>query len=412
MKLFSLEPYFGKRICVALSGGADSVCLLHYFAVHAKECKITLSAIHIEHGIRGEESLSDMHFCERLCKEWGIPLRVISVDLPKLAKQSKTGLEETGRRVRYNAFQEALTSGQCELVATAHHVGDTAETVLFRLARGTALSGMRAITEHDGIVRPLLNVTREQIETYISENGLSYVEDKTNSDETYTRNYIRHSVLPAFEQITKHATGHLVRFASLAADDDEYLYELARSNITLFQGDSYVPAELPVPLFYRACLICMGAEKDYTGANLEEIAKLKGLQSGKRVCLPGGQEAAREYDKIVFYYPEPPMTEQPFLADYGGEPGIMRESGTLRFDLDAFPKSCVIRNRREGDFIVPFGGKKKSLKKFLTDKKISARLGKKLKLIADGSEILAVISVEISEKVKVTEKTVRIGYIN
>ncbi len=410
MELFPLEPYRGSRICVAFSGGADSVCLLHYLNRHKEAFQITLSAIHVEHGIRGEDSLRDLAFCRAFCGDRGIFLEVVQEDVPAFAKGRGLGIEEAGRCVRYDAFFSVIQEGKADFVATAHHSGDVAETVLFRLARGTSLSGMRTVTERQGIIRPMLGVTRSQIEAYISANGLSYVEDATNADETYTRNYIRHTVMPVFEQISKNAQEHLVRFAALAAQDDEYLYSLARKEISSLHGDACVPVDLPEPLFTRACLICMTAQKDYTGSNFSEISKLKELQSGKKICLPGGQEVVREYGNVVFYRPEPPMTETPFLPEYGGVFGISSEGTGLKVDLDAFPKGCTVRNRREGDFMTPYGSHRKTLKKFLTEKKISARLGRKLKVIANGSEILVVVGVEISDKVKVTENTTRVGF--
>ena len=410
MELFSIQPYQGKRVCVALSGGIDSVCLLHAFYAHAETFGVTLSALHIEHGIRGESSLRDAAFCAALCDEWGIPLRTVHVNLPAYAEERKLGLEEAGREVRYNVFREELQSGRSELVATAHHKNDIAETVLFRLARGTSLSGMRTITEYDGLVRPLLGATKAQIKAYAAEYGLLYSEDETNADEAYSRNFVRHSVLPAFERISKNATEHLVHFASLAAQDDEYLYALARREITEVAGDYLVPVSLPEPLFSRACIIGMQLKSDYTGAHVSEIAKLKNLQSGKKISLPHGMEATREYGNIVFYQAQtqvPP--ERPFLAEYGGM--VSDTNGKHRVDLDAFPQGCIVRTRREGDYIVAFGGQRKSLKKYLTDKKISARLGRKLLLIAKESEVFVVLGVDISDKVKVTAETKRIGYL-
>ena len=410
MSLFSLKPYRGKQICVALSGGADSVCLLHSFKSCAEEYNISLSAIHIEHGIRGEESLRDLAFCENLCKEWAVPLKIVRADIPALSKKTGQGLEEMGRQVRYKAFSEVIESGEADFVATAHHMSDVAETVLFRLARGTALSGMRTITERNNIIRPLLETSRAEIWQYLEENNLPHVEDGTNADEQYARNYIRRTVLPAMEHISGGAAEHLARFSVLAAADDEYLYGLAQKEITVFQGDYFVPSDLPLPLFSRACLIAMkgvGVVKDFCGVHFEDIAGLRNLQSGKKISLPNGAEAAREYDSIVFYRPQAPIEERPFIP---GE--WLTKSGKLRVDLDTFPGSCVVRNRREGDFIIAFGGQKKTLKKYLTDKKISARAGKKLTLIANGSEILVIVGVEISDKVKVTNQTKRLGYID
>ena len=410
MGLFDLKQYGGKRVCVALSGGADSVCLLHCFYRGAEEQKITLSAIHIEHGIRGEESFRDMEFCKTLCREWGIPLKIVRVDVPALIKENGGGnVEAVARLARLNAFRALIDGGEVDLVATAHHRNDVAETILFRLARGTSPAGMRAIQNFPFLIRPLLGRSRDEILGYVNENSLPYVEDSTNSDENYTRNYIRHTALPAFEKIHGNAAEHLVRFAAQCARDDEYLTSLAKKEIRCLgaHGDMLVPADLPEPLFLRACFLGMGAKSDYTSANLEEISKLKTLQTGKKVRLPGGKTAAREYGNIVFYDEDvPPVKERPFEKDFF----VLSPRPGLRADLDAFPEGCVLRSRREGDFIIPYGGQKKTLKKFLTDKKISARLGRRLTLVACGQEILVVKGVEISDKVKITEKTKRIGY--
>ena len=405
MQLLDLQPYRKKRVFVALSGGADSVCLLDCFCSKAKEYEISLSAVHVEHGIRGEESLRDMHFCEELCKSFDIPLKIYKRDIPALAKKEKIGLEEAARKARYEIFLSLLKGGEADLVATAHHADDVAETILFRLARGTSPSGMRPIASFGGIVRPFLSVDRSQISAYLKARGLPYVEDSTNSDESYTRNYIRRTVLPAFEKINENAEIHLLQFADLCARDDEYLSRLAKKEIIYFGKDRLVPVSLPDPLFFRACLLCLDAEKDYTSALFQEISKLKTLQSGKKISLRHGQFAAREYENIVFYSPEEPPREAPFR-----EEDFSDETKKLRADLDAFPKGCVVHTRREGDFIVPFKGRKKSLKKFLTDRKISARLQKTLPLIACGEEILVVCGVEISDRVKVTESTTRVGF--
>lgn len=394
-----VEQYRGKRICVALSGGVDSVVLLHLFSSLPN-----LSAVHVEHGIRGEASISDLHFCERLCKEWNIPLRVERRDVPALREGE--GIEEAARRVRYEIFRSILKRGEADFIATAHHRDDVAETILFRLARGTSLSGMRTIVEGGGILRPLLSVSREEILRYAERFSLPFVSDSTNFDERFLRNYIRRTVLPAFEKIHPNAKAHLLSFAEVCKRDDLFLFDLAKKEVRIEDGEKSFSAHLPLPLFDRAALFCMDAEKDFTANSVREIEKLISLPSGKKICLKKGQMACREYDRIVFYYPSEKLKEAPFQEE------ALKKSGTLRADLDCFPKGCVVRGRREGDFFIPCGGKRKSLKKFFTDRKISARRQEKIPLVANGSEILAIFGVEISDKVKLTAKTVRIGFFD
>ena len=422
---------------MALSGGVDSVCLLHAFKEQALKCGIVLSALHIEHGIRSKESERDMEFCRALCESWGVPLTILRTDVPALAQARGESVEQAGRAVRYEAFRSLLERGEADLVATAHHADDVAETIIFRLARGTGLSGMKAITEYGGIVRPLLKLTRAEIAAYAEENHLSHVEDSSNEDETYARNYIRRTVLPAFEKVHANAKEHLVRFAGLASEEDEFLERLAEATILRAAGEEWVPVDLPDVLFRRACLICMrrAAGGEYARANLEEIAKLKAAQSGKKVAMPlskrgdvAARYAFREGKYIVFSSGCEGVlfAEVPFQPEAGAYPYPMnfsvrkleaaagkypRKAGELYVDLDAFPSGCVVRTRRDGDMITPYHARRKTLKKFLTDRKIPARLGRGLAVIAKGSEVYVVVGVEIADGVKLTEKTRRAAVI-
>lgn len=418
--LFSLEKYRGKRICCAVSGGIDSVCLLHEFRKGAKQYQITLSAVTCEHGIRGEASLSDVQFVRKVCAAWDIPLYIFSADIPQRAQSSGRGLEEEGRLFRYGCFSQILQT-EADAVATAHHLDDVAETVVFRLARGTSLKGLAAVREREGIVRPMLSVTKTQIEAYANRYGLPYVNDETNEDETYSRNAIRKSVLPELENIVNGAKEHLVEFARRAVEDDEYLQLLASNTLVREGKEIRISASLPPPIFSRACILAlneMGVKQDYTEANVREITTLKTLQSGKKVCLPSGIEAVREGADINFYRPKPQFSEvTPFsegIFAVGEYTVTVREGGGegLFADIDAFPEGCVIRTRRVGDRFTPFKGREKQLKEYLTDKKIPARVSWNLPLIAKGNEVFAIFGVEISDRVKVTKETQRCVRLN
>ncbi|MDE5547833.1 MAG: tRNA lysidine(34) synthetase TilS [Clostridia bacterium] len=416
-----MQSYRGMRVCVAVSGGVDSVSLLHLFHANAEKLGITLSALTCEHGIRGEQSLRDLHFVETLCGEWNIPLSVYRADVPARAKLSGGGLEEEGRAFRYECFREFLNAGKADAVATAHHKDDYAETVLFRLARGTSLAGLAAIRERQGIIRPLLKVTRAEIEAYAARHGLPFVTDESNEDTRYTRNAIRNNVLPALEQAVNGASEHLVEFALRAQEDEEYLQSLALQAAERDGAGYRVSLTLPRPVFSRACLQAMrglGCTHDYTGANVREIEKLKELQSGREVCLPDGLKAVREGDTAYFYAPVfETLAPMPFKAcefSFGGEEyavSFEKREGALRADFNKFPQGAEIRTRREGDMFTPFGGGKQTLKEYLTKKKIPARVGKLLPVVANGSEVFAVFGVEISERMKITKETERAIYL-
>ena len=430
------KELMGKRVCVAVSGGVDSTALLHYLKDRAKTEKFSLSAVHCEHGIRGEESLADQKFVEKLCADWDIPLFVFREDCVQKAQIEKSSLETAARNFRYACFKRLVSENKAEKIATAHHVSDEAETVLFRLARGT-LSGARGMESAcDWLVRPFLSWTKEEILEYAKKNGLTWREDATNFQTDATRNKLRWKVFPALEEAVPGAKENLARFAALIAQDDEFLYEESRK--LLFRGESGeygVAFCVKRPLFTRACLTTMktlGIERDYTSLHLEILFLLQGLERGSCVDLPKGVQAKKMEQGILFYKKqeisqsekELPAEEKPFdLSGFDGGRYAVSVSlkmpldaefgNVLRLDMDRLPKDAVFRFRKEGDEIEKFGGGRKTLKKFFNEKKIPVEERAFLPLIADseGKEVYAVCGVEIAEKVKVTAETENAVYL-
>ena len=432
------SAFRGKKVCVAISGGVDSVVLLHTLFKLREQFKISLSAVHCEHGIRGEESLADGEFVKAFCASLGVPCYYFSEDCPARAAREKVSLETAARNFRYACFSALVEKEEADFIATAHHLNDEAETVLFRLARGSALSGVRGMDEKNGyILRPFLHKTRAEIERYAKENGLAFREDKTNFETDATRNRLRWNVLPVLENAVPGASGNIARFARLAAEDDALLYAYAKELLFTQKEGKRVGIAVGFsdkkPLFTRACLLALkglGVEKDYTSAHLESVYFLQDLERGARVSLPQNV-CAEKLEKGVLFYKKP--TEEMVAAvsekifDENGFDGGRYEVKcsfaaaeteerawkTLRLDREKLPKDCVFRFRREGDFIERFGGGKKSLKKFFNEEKIPVDLRGELPLIAqkDGGEVYAVCGVEISEKVKVTAESSRVIYL-
>ena len=196
----NLARYANLKICAAVSGGRDSMALLHYIHAHAAEYNITLTALNCDHGIRGEASARDSAFVADYCEKNSIPLSLYVADRK---------LESEGEARAWRIFEcYVAEAAHCDCVATAHHLGDNAETVLFNLARGTALSGMKGITDEDlskaagrpfKLIRPLIACTREEIDEYVAANGIPYVDDETNFETDYTRNKIRQKVMPELD---------------------------------------------------------------------------------------------------------------------------------------------------------------------------------------------------------------------
>ena len=247
-----------KRICVAISGGVDSVSLLHYLKSRETDYGYILCAVHCEHGIRGEDSLADARFVERFCAQQGVELYNFSEDCPVRAKRDKQSLETAARAFRQECFARLLLEGKADFIATAHHKNDDAETVLFRLMRGTSLTGIGGMVEMNGkILRPFLSWTRAEIEQYAKENGLEYREDCTNNQLDATRNKIRLQLLPLMEETVPGTTENLVRFSGLASEDDDLLYAYAKELLTEDKDGFIVAFCEKKPLFSRACLLAL-----------------------------------------------------------------------------------------------------------------------------------------------------------
>ena len=421
-----LMRYANKRICVAISGGVDSVCLLHYLK---SILKTGLSAVHCEHGIRGEESLADLAFVQALCKDWEIPLTIFQENCPLKAEKEKLSLETAARNFRRECF-EKLLSTQCDYIATAHHQGDEAETVLFRIARGT-LSGVKGMeAEGEKILRPFLTWSKADILSYAEKNQLCHREDRTNEDLRFTRNKIRKEVLPKLEEAVHGATGNITRFAALVGEDDAFLYRLSEKLLTKHKDGYIVAFSEDKPLFRRACLTALkglGVEKDYTAFHLESAYYLQQSERGAKLDFPQNAECEKTEKGLTFRIKKVEIFEKksnvkPFSEngfDGGRYEVIISKTppkagvNVLKIDADKLSKTAVFRFRQEGDEIKMFGGGTKTLKKFFNERKIPVKEREFIPLVAEkeSKEVYVVCGEEISEKLKVDENTENVLYI-
>ena len=234
----------GGAVVAALSGGADSVSLLFALNKLSQELDFTLSACHVNHGLRGEESDSDMRFCQELCDRLGIELHILNTDVRDFQKKHES-IEETARRVRYDFFTEV---SQGKKLATAHNCNDSAETVLLNMMRGTGLKGLCGIPPVRGnIIRPLIRCTRDEVESYCNENALSYVTDKTNLSDDYTRNKVRHSILPEIMKINSSFLETASRMQQHLREDSDLLESMAAQALENAKTEGgYKAAEISV----------------------------------------------------------------------------------------------------------------------------------------------------------------------
>ena len=227
----------GDLVFAAVSGGADSVCMLHLLLAYREQCPFELRVVHVEHGIRGAESRQDAAFVRELCDKLHVPCRQADVDAPALAAQEKLSLEEAARKLRYRVFEECVETDRPEKrrvhIALAHNMEDQAETMLFNLARGSGLLGLAGMPPARGaFIRPLLSSSRADIEAYLRERGIAWRTDSTNLSESYTRNRIRSRILPLLtEQVNSRAAKHIWEAASQAGEAEECLRKMAAEDL-------------------------------------------------------------------------------------------------------------------------------------------------------------------------------------
>lgn len=233
----------GSSILVAVSGGADSVCLLHVLNSIKKQNKYKIFAAHLNHCIRGTEADRDEKYVAWLCEKMGIECFSEHADVPKLAKKLGMSEEEAGRKARYDFFRRISAENNIDLIATAHNKNDRAETVLMRIIRGSGLSGLRGIKymREDGVIRPLLDVSRDEIEGYCREAELEFKTDSTNNNDDYTRNKIRHKLIPIAEELNPSVIDALANLSRNIGDDADFLDGYAkrlyeRINPPIFKG--------------------------------------------------------------------------------------------------------------------------------------------------------------------------------
>ena len=437
-----LSGYKNKKICVAVSGGRDSMALLHYLCNYANELNLTVCALNCDHQIRGEHSAADTAFVKEWCGQNGVPLLTYKCDCVALAQQLCVGLEEAARNFRRNCYFLAAEEFKADCIATAHHLNDNAETVLFNIARGAALGGVKGIYDTEinnngkrlKLIRPLVACSRAEINEYITSNKVPYVDDESNFSADYTRNYIRLNVLPALEKVVPEASKAIYRFSRLAAEDEAFIKEeMKKRKLLCFDGGAAIIKKCETrALFARAAVDAVKiyfGKKDYTSEQIETLYNLQFAESGKSFNFLG-LTAQKEQDAISIIAESKNITEVVPIAEYlcgnrdifAGQPlkivsdykqpAITEpQIKILKFDLCAVPKDAIVRTLRGGDKFAKFGGGTKKLCDYFTDKKIPQRLRAKIPLIASGADILAVCGVEISDKIKVTDKTKKISYI-
>ena len=419
--LFIDESLKNKTVAVAVSGGEDSMALLHFTLSVKEKYSFNVVCINVEHGIRGESSLKDSEFVRNYCEKNGVPCISYSVNSLKKAETEKLTVEQAARILRYECFNDAFKSGKCDVIFTAHHLKDNMESVLINLFRGTGIKGLAGVTNYgDVILRPFIGVKKQEISEYVKLHNIPFVTDETNLRDDYTRNYIRHNVIPAVEKAFPEAESGVYRLSRIAAKEDAYLDRQAAKIVSANKTCAEIRLPADPVLIRRAAIICfkkLGIERDYERVHAEDVCALADKETGKSVNLPQNVVAIREYDVIsLFKNAKKPRDGVMSFGigefTFGGKayaviktPAPKDLASGLFVDGDKIPADAVVRNRRSGDHIKKFGGGTKNLSDYYSDLKIPRKDRDDFPVIAVGSRVLAIFGVAVSLDVKVDKKT-------
>lgn len=293
----------GDIVGCAVSGGSDSMCLLHFLMGLAEKYDFKIVVLNVEHGIRGQNSKNDTQFVKDFCKTNDIECICKSVDVPSYAKSSGKSFEDAARELRYDFFKQMINDGVCNTVATAHHKSDNVESVLLHIFRGSGLKGLGGIKEKsiNNYIRPLINTSKREILQYLKENNVNYITDETNQDNNYRRNYLRNKVMPLLVQEFDGVEDNILRLSSIARQEDELLDSLAKVYIKKLDNGIKIDISTDKVLLMRAVSIAckmLGANRDISYINILDASNLITLQTGKSINLSCGITAHREHDGI------------------------------------------------------------------------------------------------------------------
>ena len=447
----------GDRIVTGVSGGADSVCLLCVLSELRREFDLDLYAVHVHHGIRGTEADRDAAFTEALCRKLGVEYRIVYRDVPKLAELEGCSEEEMGRKLRYQVLEECRREWGCDWIAVAHNREDNAETILWNLCRGTGLTGLTGIRPvRDRIIRPLLMISREEIENWLAERGQEYCTDSTNLGEDYTRNRIRHRILPVLqEDVNRQSVRHITETGRRLAQLQDYLDRQIEKELQYVQrvsgSISWTEAAyrncdemLRSEVILRLMREVSGKVQDFTAEHVQQVSDLYGREVGKQIHLPYGLVVRRTYEGIVLeetdrkegagddevrdqiYALEPTSDQLTELLI--PEAGVkiryqilectenIREivkkaesSCTKWFDYDRICNTVVVRTRRTGDrLVIHPDGRSRKLKDYWIDRKVPREERARIWLLAAGSDVLWILGDRTGEGCRVEAQTRRV----
>ncbi|MEW6001710.1 MAG: tRNA lysidine(34) synthetase TilS [Nitrospirota bacterium] len=436
----------GHKILIGLSGGPDSVSLLHVLKEIGKELNLELHALYVDHGLRPEEIGKEITFCKGLCENLNIPFVTKSINVKTFAREERIGRQEAARELRYGTLEETASEINAHRIALGHTADDQAETMLMRLVRGSGPTGFSGIPPVRGkIIRPLIEVERDEIERFLGARNINFIIDSSNLKGDYLRNKMRLSILPMLKELNPNLVETLSKTASIFREEERYfeiivaktlmklISKKADNQIELFLA----PFEIMDRVMMRRVLRrAIEETKDLRGIgfiHVEDIIELiKKGKPGDRLYLPKKIRVIKDYATLILTS-EPPLKLNTCTLEVPGEiilkeAGISvrsyvvknRESQVLPddsrqrsdlaiFDADKLIFPLTIRSRRKGDFFYPSGlGKRKKLQDFFVDEKIPRDKRDKIPLVISEEDIVWIAGYRRDERFKVTSETKRI----
>lgn len=417
-------------VVIGLSGGADSVALLHFLISLREEYNLTLAACHINHLLRGEEADRDENFARKICAENNIDIYVLHSDINKLSAERKIGTEQCGREIRYSFFEDTAKTLNAK-IATAHTASDNAETVIFNMTRGCGIKGLCGIPPvRDNIIRPLIEITRSEIEKYCSKNGYEYITDSTNLEREYTRNKIRLDVIPVLKNINPSLENTLARMSIQMRDNYKFIRNCAekalsdaetgngyRTDILLSLDDTVLSAAITI-LAEKCDIVPETRHIELikniiynTGAvnikkNVSAVSKqgfLRIINCSENCC---NDVIDFKEQKIVNINNKKIIISKMNMDKFNKHKKNNKILFNNSIDYDTIPCIRVFRTRRSGDvFTLPKRNITKSLKKYFCEIKMPQEKRDSVIILASDSEVIWIEGIGASEKYRVTEST-------
>ncbi|GAA0123892.1 MAG: tRNA lysidine(34) synthetase TilS [Clostridium argentinense] len=431
----------GDRIIIALSGGPDSITLLHILHTLRNKLNITIYAAHVNHLLRGEDAYKDEENCKKYCEKLGIPCFIKRVDINELAKMKNVSHELAGREARYAFFQELMEKHNCNKIAIAHNLNDQAETILMRMMRGAGIEGLIGIrpVRDDIFIRPLIEITRKEIEEYCERNNLPAAIDKTNFENIYARNKIRLELIPYMENnFNKDIIHTLNRMSNIIKEDNEYLEEVSDEifkkyyyrkddRVIIYKGAFKEHKAIVTRVLRKAIFQIKGDLCNIENSHIIDIIKLYNQNTGKTIMLPDGLMVDNVYKDIHIYketknqnidfYEKIPVDGDFYceklqvkivtkVFSRNNDINLKSSEMVKYFDFDKVKDNIILRYRKDGDRFTSLGMKgSKKLKDLFIDFKIPRHERDTIPLICFGNEIGWIVGYRISDKFKIDNNT-------